>query len=59
MKREMNIIYRKLTDDDLETFISMRSAQLREEGATDEMDLSPALMEINPFHPLHPLHATD
>ena len=41
----MNIIYRKLTDDDLETFISMRIAQLREEGATDEMDLSPALMD--------------
>ena len=50
MKREMNIIYRKLTDDDLETFISMRIAQLREEGATDEMDLSPALMDYYKRH---------
>ena len=50
MKREMNIIYRKLTDDDLETFISMRIAQLREEGATDEMDLSPALMDYYQRH---------
>ena len=41
----MNIIYRKLTEKDLETFISMRINQLREEGATDEMDLSPALMD--------------
>ena len=46
----MNIIYRKLTDDDLETFISMRIAQLREEGATDEMDLSPALMDYYQRH---------
>ena len=50
MKREMNIIYRKLTEDDLETFISMRIAQLREEGATDEMDLSPALMDYYQRH---------
>ena len=50
MKREMNIIYRKLTDDDLETFISMRINQLREEGATDEMDLSPALMDYYQRH---------
>ena len=50
MKREMNIIYRKLTEKDLETFISMRIAQLREEGATDEMDLSPALMDYYQRH---------
>ena len=46
----MNIIYRKLTEKDLETFISMRIAQLREEGATDEMDLSPALMDYYQRH---------
>lgn len=46
----MNIIYRKLTEDDLETFISMRINQLREEGATDEMDLSPALMDYYQRH---------
>ena len=46
----MNIIYRKLTEKDLETFISMRVNQLREEGATDEMDLSPALMDYYQRH---------
>ena len=46
----MNIIYRKLTENDLETFISMRINQLREEGATDEMDLSPALMDYYQRH---------
>ena len=46
----MNIIYRKLTEKDLVTFISMRITQLREEGATDEMDLSPALMDYYQRH---------
>lgn len=46
----MNIIYRKLTEKDLETFISMRITQLREEGATDEMDLSSALMDYYQRH---------
>ena len=46
----MNIIFRKLTENDLETFINMRINQLREEGATDEMDLSPALMDYYQRH---------
>lgn len=46
----MNIIYRKLTEKDLDTFISMRITQLREEGATDEMDLSSALMDYYQRH---------
>ena len=46
----MNIIYRKLTENDLETFINMRITQLREEGATDEMDLYPALMDYYQRH---------
>ena len=46
----MNIIYRKLTEKDLVTFISMRITQLREEGVTDEMDLSPALMDYYQRH---------
>ena len=46
----MNIIYRKLTENDLETFINMRINQLREEGATDEMNLSPALMDYYQRH---------
>ena len=46
----MNITYRKLTENDLETFINMRITQLREEGATDEMDLYPALMDYYQRH---------
>ena len=46
----MNITYRKLTENDLETFINMRINQLREEGATDEMDLYPALMDYYQRH---------
>ncbi len=37
------IIYRKLTESDLDTFIQMRITQLREEGATEDFDLVPAL----------------
>ena len=39
----MNITYRKLTEGDLPAFITMRITQLREEGATEELDLVPAL----------------
>ena len=39
----MEIHYRKLTSDDLETFIQMRINQLREEGATEDIDIAPAL----------------
>lgn len=46
----MNITYRKLTENDLETFINMRITQLREESATDEMDLYPALMDYYQRH---------
>ena len=34
----MTITYRKLTPADLDTFISMRITQLREEGATEDID---------------------
>ena len=40
----MSITYRKLRENDLETFVSMRITQLREEGATEDIDLVPALM---------------
>ena len=40
----MSITYRRLTEPDLEIFISMRIAQLREEGATEDLDLVPALI---------------
>ena len=36
----MGISYRKLTIDDIDIFIQMRINQLREEGATEEIDLS-------------------
>ena len=46
----MEIIYRKLTETDLETFIGMRIAQLREEGATEDLDLVPALKDYYHRH---------
>ena len=46
----MNIIYRKLTENDLDTFISMRITQLREEGATEDLDLVPALKDYYHRH---------
>lgn len=46
----MNIIYRRLVPDDLDTFIAMRIAQLREEGAKEEIDLTPALRDYYSRH---------
>ena len=46
----MNIQYRKLTTADLDTFISMRIKQLREEGATEDIDLIPALNDYYSRH---------
>ena len=46
----MNITYRKLTEGDLPTFITMRITQLREEGATEELDLVPALTDYYHRH---------
>ena len=46
----MDITYRKLTEQDLETFITMRIAQLRDEGATEDIDLVPALMSYYRRH---------
>ena len=45
----MAIEYRKLTEKDLDTFIRMRITQLREEGATEEYDLVPALQDYSPL----------
>ena len=41
----MSITYRKLTSEDLDSFIRLRITQLREEGASEELDLTPALMD--------------
>lgn len=46
----MSITYRRLAEPDLETFISMRIVQLREEGATEDIDLVPALMDYYHRH---------
>lgn len=44
------IEYRKLEVKDLDTFIEMRINQLREEGATEEIDLKPALHDYYTKH---------
>lgn len=41
----MKITYRKLVKEDLDIFIGIRIRQLREEGATEDMDLAPALRD--------------
>lgn len=46
----MDIQYRKLTSEDLDTFISMRITQLREEGATEDIDLVPPLQDYYRRH---------
>ncbi len=42
--------YRRLTPDDLDIFIRMRINQLREEGAKDDIDLRPALLDYYTRH---------
>ena len=46
----MEIQYRKMTPSDVDTFISMRITQLREEGATEDIDLIPALKDYYGRH---------
>ena len=46
----MNIQYRKITSADVDTFITMRIKQLREEGATEDIDLIPALKDYYSRH---------
>lgn len=46
----MAIQYRKLTEKDLDTFIAMRIHQLREEGATEKVDLKPVLLDYYRRH---------
>ena len=44
------IKYQKLTENELDTFIKMRIQQLREEGATEDIDLAPALHDYYSRH---------
>jgi len=46
----MRIVYRRLTEADLDTFISIRIGQLREEGATEDFNLVPALKDYYHRH---------
>lgn len=41
----MDIVFRRLTEADLDTFIHMRITQLREEGAKEQVDLVPYLRD--------------
>ncbi len=43
--KDNEITYRKLAENDLDTFIQMRITQLREEGATEDFDLVPSLKD--------------
>ena len=46
----MSIHYKRLTENELDTFIELRIQQLREEGATDDIDLKPALFDYYNRH---------
>lgn len=48
----MKIEYKRLTENELDTFIHMRINQLREEGAKEDIDLVPALNEYYTRHML-------
>ena len=46
----MAIEYRRLTNNDLDVFVSMRINQLKEEGAKENIDLAPALKDYYVRH---------
>ena len=46
----MSIDYKRLTEKELDTFIELRIQQLREEGATEDIDLKPALFDYYNRH---------
>ena len=46
----MDVTYRRLTEKEIDTFISIRISQLREEGATEDIDLVPYLKEYYSRH---------
>ena len=46
----MEISYKRLTENELDWFISMRINQLREEGAGENIDLAPALKDYYMRH---------
>lgn len=46
----MAVEYKRLTENELDTFIEMRINQLREEGAEEDIDLRPALRDYYNHH---------
>lgn len=46
----MAITYKRLTEKELDTFIAMRINQLREEGAKEDIDLTPNLKDFYNRH---------
>ena len=46
----MDIRFQKLTEKELDKFIEIRINQLREEGATEDLDLQPALKDYYNRH---------
>ena len=46
----MELTYKRLTEKELPAFIEMRINQLREEGATEDIDLRPALKDYYNRH---------
>ncbi len=46
----MDIQYKKLTEKELDIFIRMRIKQLREEGATEDIDIVPSLRDYYERH---------
>ena len=50
MEKLHSLTYRKMTILDLDTFIAMRISQLREEGATEDIDLVPSLQDYYTRH---------
>ncbi len=46
----MDISYKKLSEAELDVFINMRIGQLREEGATEDIDLVPNLRDYYNRH---------
>lgn len=50
MSIRKEIEYKKLSEKELPTFIQMRIRQLREEGATEDLDLVPALQDYYKRH---------
>ena len=46
----MSIHYKRLTENELDIFIELRIRQLREEGATEDIDLKPALFDYYNGH---------